>query len=265
MNKTLVLTGASSGIGEAAALQFGARGARLCLVARRAEELERVAHAVRRVGGQARVFPADLSQPESVAALAERLLAECPDVDVLINNAGRSIRRPILETRDRLHDYQRTMQVNYFGAVQLTLALLPRLLARRGQVVMSSTLSAQIPIPLFAAYLASKAALDSFARSLAAEHGSDGLAVSTVYFPMVRTAMSSRTAIYRHMPMISAEAAAGLLVQAVATRRRRVGQPLGTLGELALAALPGPVTRHTQPLFRAMDRWLARRAGMSDR
>lgn len=259
--KVIVLTGGSSGIGEAAAYQLAAAGATLCLVARREAELERVQAAVQALGAPCFIYPANLADPASIDACTERLLAEHPRIDVLINNAARSIRRSILESLDRVHDFERTLQLNYLGALRMTLRLLPRFLEQgEGQVINSSTMSAQIPIPLFSAYLASKSALDSFARSLAAEVGHRGIAVTTVYFPMVRTPMSSKTAIYRHMPMFSVDQAAGWIVRAVRERPARIGRPLGTLGQLALAALPGPVTRHSQPFFRAMDRYLARRA-----
>lgn len=259
--KVIVLTGGSSGIGEAAAYRLAAAGATLCLVARREEELQRVQSAIQAAGGRCFIYPANLADPVSLNACADRLLAEHPRIDVLVNNAARSIRRSIRDSLERVHDFERTMQLNYFGALRLSLRLLPRFLEQgEGQVIISSTMSAQIPIPLFSAYLASKAALESFGRSLAAELGHRGVAVTTLYFPMVRTPMSSRTAIYRHMPMFSVDQAAGWIVRAVRERPARIGRPLGTLGALALAALPGPVTRHSQPLFRAMDRYLARRA-----
>jgi len=257
---TIVLTGGSSGIGEAAAHQLARRGARLCLVARRVEELERVQRAIEAGGGRCQIYPADLSRPESIDDCAEVLLREQPRIDVLVNNAARSIRRSIRESLDRVHDYERTMQLNYFGALRLTMRLLPRFLEQgRGHVVNSSTMSAQLPIPLFSAYLASKAALDSFSRSLVAELGHKGVAVTTIYFPMVRTPMSSRTKIYQAMPMMPVEEAGGLIVKAIEKRPARISAPLGTLGGLALAALPGPVTRWSQTLFRGMDKQLQRR------
>lgn len=259
--KTIVLTGASSGIGEAAALQLAAAGARVCLVARRADELARVQAAIAAKGGQAWVYAADLADAASIEACAAAILLEHPRIDVLVNNAARSIRRPISESFDRIHDYERTMQLNYFGALRLTMKLLPRFLEQgAGHIINSSTMSAQLPIPLFSAYLASKAALESFSRSLAAELGHKGIAVTTLYFPMVRTAMSGRTKIYSAMPMMKPETAAGWIVKAVAKRPSRVTQPLGALGGLALAALPGPVTRLSQTAFRLMDRQLKKRA-----
>lgn len=255
--KTIVLTGASGGIGEQAALQLAARGARLCLVARREDELQRVQQEVAARGGKSWIYAADLADPVSADQCADRLLREHKRIDVLVNNAARSIRRPIVEALDRMHDYERTMQINYFGAVRLTLRLLPRFLEQQsGQVVNISTMSTQVPIPLFSAYLASKSALESFSRSLAAEVGDQGIAVTTVYFPMVRTPMSSRTAIYKHMRMMDMEQAAGWIVEAVEKRPARVSSPVGAVGSVLLSALPGPVIRLTRPLFRRMDQKL---------
>ncbi len=258
--KTVVLTGASGGIGEEAARQLARAGARVCLVARRAEELQRVQQAIEAEGGWARSYACDLSDPADLERCADLLLAENPRIDVLVNNAARSIRRPIREALDRVHDYERTMQINYFGALRLTLRLLPRFLDQgAGHVVNISTMSSQVPIPLFSAYLASKSALESFSRSLNAELTHKGVTCTVVYFPMVRTPMSSKTAIYKHMPMMDTVKAAGWIVEAAAKRPARVSSPLGTLGGLAMAALPGVVTRLSQPLFRQMDKQLKRK------
>lgn len=259
--KTIIISGGSSGIGEAAAKQLAKMGARVCLIARHADELARVQNEIQSNGGQCWIYPADLSKPDSLDACAAALLEQHPRIDVLVNNAAHSIRRSIHESLERMHDYERTMQLNYFGAVRLTLAMLPRFLAQgSGHVINSSTMSAQLPIPLFSAYLASKAALDSFSRSLSAEMGHKGIAVTTIYFPMVRTPMSSRTKIYQNMPMKSPAQAANWIVEAIEKRPARISNPFGNLGELALAALPGPITRWSQGAFRQMDKQLQKRA-----
>jgi short-subunit dehydrogenase len=255
--KTIVLTGSSSGIGAVAAKKMARAGARLCLVARNETQLREVQRAIQLAGGEAWIYPADLTVEDEAAACADAILAEHARVDVLINNAARSIRRPIVEALDRLHDYHRTMQINYLGAVSLTLKLLPRMLAQgHGQVVNISTLSTQVPIPLFSAYLASKSALESFSRSLQAELGHQGIDVTVVHFPMVRTPMSNKTSIYKHMRMMDSDGAADWLIRAVEKRPARVSSALGNLGSVVLAAVPGPATRFTQPLFRLMDRRL---------
>lgn len=259
-DKTVVLTGASSGIGAAAALQFADRGATILLLARREDELEQVRDTITSRGGTAYIYPVDLADSDSIDACAKSILAEHERVDALVNNAARSIRRPIVDALDRMHDYERTMQLNYLGAIRLTMALLPRFLEQReGHVVNVSSMSTQIPIPLFSAYLASKSALESFTRSLAAELGHKGVTTTVVYFPMVRTPMSTKTSIYQHMPMMDPERAAAWLVRAVDKKPARISSLPGLVGSLSMASLPGAVTRHTQPFFRRMDKSLARK------
>ncbi|WP_414430386.1 SDR family NAD(P)-dependent oxidoreductase [Alcanivorax sp. IL3] len=173
--QTIVLTGASSGIGAEAAKIMARRGATVCLVARREEQLREVQELIEADGGCAFIYPCDLSDNVAIDACAARILAEQPRIDALVNNAAHSIRRPIEQSLDRLHDYQRTVQLNYIGAVAMTLKLLPRFLEQgHGHVVNISSLSTQVPIPLFSAYLASKSALESFTRSLAGGNGPPG-------------------------------------------------------------------------------------------
>ena len=256
--QTIVLTGASSGIGAEAAKIMARRGATVCLVARREEQLREVQELIDADGGCAFIYPCDLSDNVAIDACAARILAEQPRIDALVNNAAHSIRRPIEKSLDRLHDYQRTVQLNYIGAVAMTLKLLPRFLEQgHGHVVNISSLSTQFPIPLFSAYLASKSALESFTRSLQAEMGHQGISTTVVYFPMVRTPMSSRTDIYKYMPMMHVKKAAGWIVEACEKRPARIARPMGKLGSVLLAALPGPATKLPQPLFRGMDKLLA--------
>lgn len=258
--QTIVLTGASSGIGAEAARKLARLGATVCLLARREDELEGVRAGIEAAGGTAHTYVVDLADPGSTAEVATRLLEEHARIDALVNNAGRSIRRSITQSVERDHDYERTMAINYFGAVRLTLALVPRFIEQgHGHVVASSTMSTQVPIPLFSAYLASKAALESFVRSMSAELGHQGVSSTIVYFPMVRTEMSTATDIYQAMPMLSADKAANWLVKAVVDKPTRVTSIPGAAGELAMAALPGVVTRVSQPLFRRMDKSLAKR------
>ncbi len=258
--QTIVLTGSSSGIGAEAASKLARLGATVCLLARRQGQLDEVRARIEAEGGAAHTYAVDLSDPEATDAVAARLLAEHPRIDAVVNNAGRSIRRPILESLGRVHDYERTMAINYFGAVRLTLALVPRFVEQgHGHVVISSSMSTQVPIPLFSAYLASKAALESFTRSLTAELGHQGLTSTVIHFPMVRTEMSSATPIYQAMPMLSANKAANWIVKAVVDKPTRVTSVPGALGELGMATLPGIVTKASQPLFRRMDRSLAKR------
>ena len=258
--QTVVITGSSSGIGAEAARKLARLGATVCLLARREDQLAEVKARIEAAGGVAHTYAVDLSDADNTAEVVGRLLTDHVCIDALINNAGRSIRRPIIDSVERAHDYERTMAVNYFGAVRLTLALVPRFVEQgHGHVVISSSMSTQVPIPLFSAYLASKAALESFTRSLTAELGHEGITSTVVYFPMVRTEMSTATHIYQAMPMLSADKAANWLVKAVVGKPTRVTSLPGAMGELGMAALPGIVTKVSQPLFRRMDRSLAKR------
>lgn len=259
--KTIVITGASSGIGEAAAYELAKRGVHVCLVARRADELDRVRSRIVAAGGAASAYPADLSRPEEVDACADAILAAHPRVEGLVNNAGRSIRRAIVDSLDRAHDYERTMQINYFAAVRMTLKLVPRFLEQgEGHIVNSSSLSTQVPIPRYSAYLASKAALDSFSRSIAAELEHRGVTVTTLHYPLVYTPMATRTGYYRGVRMMKSDEAAGWVVEAFEARPARIGRFVGTISSVLMAAMPGPMTRLAQPVFRAADKRMRRRA-----
>lgn len=206
----VVITGASAGIGRAAAIQLAADGAEVITVARREEELVALRE---QIGGDYRVC--DLSDTEDIARLIEDLVTL--DVDVLVNNAGRSIRRPIMASTDRFHDYQRTMQLNYFAAVQLSLGLLPGMVERgRGQIVNVCTWGLLAhTFPRFSAYAASKNALAIFGRSLTAERPHPNVRATNVYFPLVRTEMISPTAEYDEVSALSAAEAGAWIVRAI--------------------------------------------------
>lgn len=263
--QVILITGSSSGIGAAAARRLAARGGTLCLLARREDELATVVDQIRRDGGTAHAYPVDLTDDDAARSTVDRILADHGRIDVLVNNAARSIRRPIVESFDRLHDHERVMAINYFAAVRLTHLVLPTMLEQgRGHVVISSTLSTQVPIPLFSAYLASKSALESYVRSLSAELGHRGITTTTVYFPMVRTEMSGGTEIYQAMKMMSSDDAGRWIERAVVSRPSRVTKLFGIAGETSMALLPGIVTRASAPMFRRMDRRLARRTADGD-
>jgi short-subunit dehydrogenase len=239
-NRTVMITGASSGIGEATALQVGAAGATVLLVARTEEKLEAVASEVKAAGGAAYVYPADLSDPDDVDRMAKEVLADHGRVDILVNNAGKSIRRSVDRSYDRFHDYQRTMQLNYFAPVKLILDLLPIMRERgSGHIVNISTMGLQVNTPRFAAYLASKAALDAFSRSIGPEIIGDGVHVTTVYMPLVRTPMIAPTKMYDRFPTLSPEEAADMICEAIRKRPKRVTTALGNLGQLTYALAPG--------------------------
>lgn len=244
-DRTVLVTGASSGIGEAVARRFGTAGADVVLVARRTRELERVARAIRHEGGRAETRPCDLTDRDAVQALAGAVTGEHGPVAVLVNNAGRSIKRPLTESLGRLHDFDRTMAINYFGPVALTLALLPSMIeAGHGRVVNVSTWGTRIPSPEFAAYTASKAAIDAFGRAANAELSGTGVSVGSVHVPLVRTPMiTPAQADYRGMPSLSAEEAAGLVLHAAASTRSRVEPAVVAAVSLIDAVAGGVVDR----------------------
>jgi short-subunit dehydrogenase len=239
-DRTVMITGASSGIGKSAALEIGKAGGTLLLVARTREKLEEVQQEIEELGGTAYVNPCDLSDADDIDRMAAEALAQHGVVDVLINNAGRSIRRSVGRSYDRFHDYQRTMQLNYFGPVKLILDLLPEMRERgSGHIINISSIGLQTNTPRFAAYLASKAALDAFSRSISAEIIGDGVHITTVYMPLVRTPMIAPTKMYDRFPTLSPEEAAGLISDAIRKRPKRIGTRLGNLGQLTYAVAPG--------------------------
>jgi short-subunit dehydrogenase len=238
--RIVMITGASSGIGEATAREVGRAGGIVLLVARTREKLEAVADEVADAGGDAFVHTCDLTDPDDVDRMAKDVIAEYGHVDVLINNAGKSIRRSVNRSYDRFHDYQRTMQLNYFAPVKLILDLLPIMREREsGHIINVSTIGLQINTPRFAAYLASKAALDAFSRSIGPEVIGDGVHITTVYMPLVRTPMIAPTKIYDRLPTLSPEDAAEMICEAIRKRPKKVATALGNLGQLTYAIAPG--------------------------
>jgi short-subunit dehydrogenase len=233
-DKITLITGASSGIGAATAIQIGAAGGEVVLVARTLENLEHVAESVRGAGGVAHVYPCDLNDLDAIAELCEQVLADLGRVDILINNAGRSIRRSFERSYDRMHDYQRTMQLNYFAPVQLMLKLVPGMRERGfGQVINVSSAGVQTKVPRFGAYIASKSALDTLCDSLQAETVTDNVRFTTVHMALVRTPMISPTKMYDHFPALTPEQAAGSLCDAIVHRPRRVSPPIGQIVAMA--------------------------------
>ena len=242
--KRVLITGASSGIGREVALRAAAAGAEVLLVARSADKLRAVQREIERAGGTAHLFSADLAELASCEALVKEVLNAHGGVDVLVNNAGRSIRRSLALSQERFHDYERTMQLNYFGALKLVFGFLPGMRAQRfGHIVNVSSIGVQTHPPRFSAYVASKAALDAFSRVAASELFEDGVRITTVYMPLVRTEMIAPTTIYKAFPTISAGQAAELICGAFVGRDKRVATPLGVMAELAYAAAPELVDR----------------------
>ena len=242
--KTILITGGSSGIGAAAAKKIAEAGGAVVLVARTQEKLEEVADEVRGEGGTAHVYPCDLSDMDAIAAMADKVLADLGGVDILVNNAGRSIRRSLELSYDRIHDYQRTMQLNYLGAVQLILKFIPGMRERGfGQIINVSSVGVQTRAPRFGAYIASKAALDSLCDVLQAETVNDGVRFTTVHMALVRTPMISPTTMYEKFPALSPDQAAGVIADAIVHRARRVSSPFGQFAAVADAVNPAVMDR----------------------
>jgi thioester reductase-like protein len=237
--RVVMVTGASSGIGRSAALKIADAGGIVLLVARTPEKLETTKEAIEVGGGIAHIHRCDLSDMDDIDRMADEVLARHGHVDVLVNNAGRSIRRSVALSYDRFHDYQRTMQLNYFGAVKLILKLLPVMRERRsGHLINVSSIGVQTNTPRFSAYVASKAALDAFSRCIASEIMDDNVNITAIYMPLVRTPMIAPTRMYDRFPTITPEKAADMICEAIIHKPKRIATPLGTLGQLLYAINP---------------------------
>jgi NAD(P)-dependent dehydrogenase (short-subunit alcohol dehydrogenase family) len=240
--RTVVITGASSGIGRAAARKIARAGGIPILVARSMDKLEEAKAEIEAEGGTAYAYSADLSDLDAIDDLFRRMLSEHVAVDVLVNNAGRSIRRSMTLSQDRFHDYERTMQLNYFGAIKLIMGLVPHMRERgAGHVVNISSIGVQTNPPRFSAYVASKAALDAWTRVVSSEVVGDGITFTTIHMPLVRTPMIAPTKIYDSFPTISPDEAADLICEAIRSRPKQINTRLGTFGEVAYALAPKAV------------------------
>ena len=240
----VLITGASSGIGRATALKVAAAGGVPLLVARSVEKLEEVRAEIVAGGGTAYVYSADLADIESIERLLERVLADHRNIDMLVNNAGRSIRRSIALSYDRFHDFERTIQLNYFGAVKLIIGLLPHMRERgSGHIVNVSSIGVQTNPPRFAAYVASKAALDAFTRVVSSEVIGDGVTFTTIHMPLVRTPMIAPTKMYDAFPAISPDEAGDMICEALRGRPKEMGTRVGKFGEVAYSISPRTMDR----------------------
>ena len=240
--RTVVITGASSGIGRATALKVAAAGGIPLLVARGIDKLEALREEIEAAGGTAFVYSADLSAMDAIDDVVARMLADHPAIDMLVNNAGRSIRRSIKLSEDRFHDFERTMQLNYFGAIKMIMALLPHMRERGfGHIVNVSSIGVQTSPPRFSAYVASKGALDAWTRVVSSEVVGNGISFTTIHMPLVRTPMIAPTKLYDHFPTITPEEAADLICEAMRARPKQINTRLGTFGEVAYALAPKAV------------------------
>jgi NAD(P)-dependent dehydrogenase (short-subunit alcohol dehydrogenase family) len=237
--KTVVITGASSGIGMVTAFKVAQAGGIPVLVARGKDKLEAAKDAIEARGGKAYVFPCDLSDLEAIDDLARRLSTELDSVDYLVNNAGRSIRRSVKLSQNRFHDFERTMQLNYFGAIRLIMGLLPAMTKQhRGHIVNISSIGVQTSPPRFSAYVASKAALDAWSNVVSSEVVGHGVSFTNIHMPLVKTPMIAPTKIYDKFPTISPAQAADMVIRALVDRPHEINTTLGTAGALAHTLAP---------------------------
>jgi len=237
--KVVLITGGSSGIGLAAARKLAAAGAITVVCGRDEEKLAEARRVVKEDGHELVTFAVDLASTDDCDRMTRWLIDEYGGVDVLVNNAGRSIRRGIESSFERFHDFERTMQLNYFGAVRVTMGLLPKMIERRrGHVVNISSIGVLTNAPRFSAYVASKAALDAWTRCAASEFADVGVTFTTINMPLVRTPMIAPTRLYQNVPTLSPEEAADLVSQAIVYKPVRIATRLGVAGEVLHALLP---------------------------
>lgn len=239
VGKHVIITGASSGIGRASAIAIAERGACVFALARNGEALDDLVTEIRSAGGQAYAFTCDVTDSASVEHTVKDILGRFGHVDYLVNNAGRSIRRSVVNSTDRLHDYERVMAVNYFGSVRMVLALLPHWRERRfGHVVNVSSAGVQANSPKYSAYLPTKAALDAFSEVVGTETLSDHITFTNIHMPLVKTPMIAPSRKLNPVPPISAEHAAAMVVRGLVDKPARIDTPLGTVADFGTYLTP---------------------------
>ncbi len=237
--KVVLITGGSSGIGLAAAHKFAEAGAITLICGRDQDKLNDACKEAKAKGYSFEAYPVDIAEMGDCDRFIKQVVADHGGVDFLINNAGRSIRRAIESSYDRFHDYERTMQLNYFGSLRVTMGLLPGMVAKkRGHVVNISSIGVLTNAPRFSAYVASKAALDAWTRCASSEFADQGISFTTINMPLVRTPMIAPTGLYNNVPTLSPEEAADMIAQACIFKPVRVATRLGITGQLLHALLP---------------------------
>ncbi|MEL0619107.1 SDR family NAD(P)-dependent oxidoreductase [Psychrobacter sp. UBA3480] len=237
--KNIIITGASSGIGERTAFLLSECGAHVILLARTEDKLKMVKENIETLGGAASYYPCDLTNMDEIEKTSENILADFKHVDVLVNNAGRSIRRSVHESVNRFHDFERTMEINYFGAVKIILGFLPTMIGRQtGQIVNISSIGVLANSPRFSAYVASKAALDAFSRCLAAEVKGDNIKVTNIFMPLVRTPMIAPTKLYRYMPALMPDEAAMMVAKAIVHKPNSIASNMGKFASATYSLVP---------------------------
>jgi NAD(P)-dependent dehydrogenase (short-subunit alcohol dehydrogenase family) len=237
--KVVLITGASSGIGKATAWKLAESGAHVVTIARDKELLDEVVTEFAAAGLKLHAYVGDLADMASADAITQQILAEHGMVDILINNAGRSIRRAIENSFERFHDFERTMQLNYFGSLKVSMAVLPKMIEqKRGHIINISSIGVLTNAPRFSAYVASKSALDAWTRCAASEFADRGIYFTTINMPLVKTPMIAPTKIYDQVPTLTPEEAAALICDAIIHKQVRVATRLGISGQVLHALLP---------------------------
>ncbi|WP_310963783.1 SDR family oxidoreductase [Nocardioides terrisoli] len=237
--KTVVITGASSGIGLVTAVQVAKAGGEPILIARGKDKLEATKALIETQGGTAHAYPCDLSDLDAIDQLTKTLSEDFEHIDFVVNNAGRSIRRSLKLSEDRFHDFERTMQLNYFGAIRLVMGLLPTMRAQKsGHIVNISSIGVLTNPPRFSAYVASKAALDAWSNVVSSEVVGDGISFTSIHMPLVRTPMIAPTKLYDRFPTISPGQAARKVITALVDRPHEINTLTGNLGALAHTLAP---------------------------
>lgn len=237
--KNIIITGASSGIGERTAFLLSECGAHVILLARTEDKLKTVKENIETLGGKASYYPCDLTDMDDIERTSKKILEDFKHVDVLVNNAGRSIRRSVHESVNRFHDFERTMDINYFGAVKMILGFLPTMISRQtGQIVNISSIGVLANSPRFAAYVASKSALDAFSRCLAAEVKGDNIKVTNIFMPLVRTPMIAPTKLYRYMPALMPDEAAMMVAKAIVHQPNSIASNMGKFASASYSLMP---------------------------
>lgn len=237
--QVVLVTGATSGIGHQAALKLADAGAHVILVARSVDKLHDTLEQIESLGGQASCYSCDIADTEDCERLVEQVLNDHGRVDILINNAGRSIRRSVEHSFERFHDYERTMQLNYFGALKLIMGFTPGMLERgHGQVINISSIGVLASPPRFSAYVASKSALDAFSWCAAAEFAHRNVAFTTINMPLVKTPMIAPTKLYDAFPTLTPDQAANLVMKAIIDKPKRIATKLGLSGAVLQALAP---------------------------
>ncbi len=253
-DKVIVITGAGSGIGLSSAMRLGEAGAKLIICGRTVEKLEDARKDIEAVGGEVHTYACDLSDMKSCDEFMSKVLKEHGRVDILVNNAGRSIRRAVEDSYDRFHDFERTMQINYFGALRCSLAVLPGMNERKsGHIINISSMGVVGPPARFSAYIASKSALEGWTRCAEAEFCDRDISFTNINMPLVKTPMIGPTKAYEYAPTLTPEEAADMVVDAIINKPSRITTGMGRAFQVLNLVAPKLAATTMNMPFRMFD------------